>query len=202
MKLYYSKGACSLVIRILLNELGIAFESEAVNLNTKQTETGADFFKINAKGAVPALQLDNGEILTENAVIQQYLADTYQAAALLPALGDFKRYCTLEWLNFITTELHKGCGPLFNPNVSEEMKTTVFKPNLISKLKYLDELLSKNNYIMGETFSLPDAYLFVVFRWLPFLKVDTSALPALNAYFIRLKQRPAVQLALQQEGLA
>src|SRR5690349_19217638 len=122
MKLYYSKGACSLAVRIIINEIGLQSEYEAVDLKTKKTATGQDFLKINPKGSVPVIQTDEKQILTENAVIQQYLADTNKATQLLPALGNFERYRVLEWLNFISTELHKGFSPLFNPNVPNELK--------------------------------------------------------------------------------
>lgn len=122
MKLYYSKGSCSLAIRILINELNLKVDFVAVNLKNKQTEQGQDFFKINIKGAVPSLQLEDGSILTENLVIQQYLADTHNGSALLPKVGEMQRYRVLEWSNFVTTELHKGCGPFFNPDMPADVK--------------------------------------------------------------------------------
>ena len=128
MKLFYARGACSLATRILLNEMGIPVDYEAVNLKTKKTETDSDYLALNPKGVVPALQLENGVVLTENAVIMQYLADHYQATNLLPALDDFNRYRVLEWVNFITTDLHKGFSPLFNPQVPEPLKLQVFIP--------------------------------------------------------------------------
>lgn len=130
MKLFYSKGACSLGIRILINELGLACEFESVNLGTKKTEKGEDFTQINPKGYVPALKTDQGHLLTENIVIQQYLADTHQDANLLPKVGDFRRYQTLEWSAYISTELHKGFSPLFNNSLDSSVKEQFFKPTL------------------------------------------------------------------------
>ncbi|CAM4385330.1 MAG: Glutathione S-transferase GST-6.0 [Legionellaceae bacterium] len=202
MKLYYSIGACSLVIRIVLNELKIPFETEAVNLMTKKTASHEDFLTINPKGAVPALILDNQEVLTENAVIQQYLVDHYNSTTLLPPVGDFKRYRALEWLNFITTELHKNCAPLFNPTLSEEIKKDIFKPILDKKLKFIEQQLQQNTYLLGNEFSLPDAYLFVILQWLPRLGIETNQYPAINHYQTKLKQRPSIQQSLQEEGLS
>jgi len=128
MKLYYSKGACSLAVRIVINEIGMDAVYESVDLKSKKTESGRDFKAINAKGSVPTLELDNGKILTENAVIQQYLADEAKVYELLPEVGDLKRYRVLEWLNYITTELHKGFGALFNPTMSQDLKDELFIP--------------------------------------------------------------------------
>lgn len=201
MKLYYSKGACSLVVRIILNEIGLDFESESVNLQTKKTETGCDFLTINAKGSVPTLQLDNGEQLTENAIILQYLADTSHATQLLPIVGDFKRYRVLEWLNYITSELHKGFGPLFNPNLSQDMKDQVFIPLLKYKLQYIDSHLKEHQYLLGEQFTLPDAYLFVMILWTSHFKFDLKQCENLTGYFNTLKDRESIQKSLKQEGL-
>jgi glutathione S-transferase len=154
MKLYYSKGACSLTVRILAHELGIACEFEAVDLKTKQTASGKDFFTINPKGAVPAVILDNNELLTENTVILQYLADQYKATQFLPAIGSMQRYHVLEWLNFVSTELHKNCSPLFNPNISVDIKKTIFLPILKAKLVVLEKQLSKSAYLSGDQFTL------------------------------------------------
>lgn len=122
MKLYYSAGTCSLAVRIIINEIGLPSTYEAVDLKTKKTASGQDFLQINPKGSVPVIVTDDNEILTENSVIQQYLADKNNASSLLPALGHFKRYRVLEWLNYISTELHKGCGPLFSPSIPVELK--------------------------------------------------------------------------------
>jgi len=201
MKLYYSKGACSLAVRIAIHEMGIPCEFEAVNLKTKQTESGQDFYKITAKGAVPALLLDNQEVLTENAVIQQYLADSHQAKRLLPPVGDFNRYRVAEWLNFISTELHKGCSALFFSEVPEATKEKVFMPALINKLKFVDQHLSTHQFLLGNEFTLPDGYLFVILRWLRTFKLDISNLSALSLYFSELGKRASIQKSLQEEGL-
>ncbi len=201
MKLYYSKGACSLAVRIALCEMEIPCEFEAVNLKTKQTEKDVNFLTINPKGSVPALLLDNNEVLTENSVIQQYLADNYVATSLLPIAG-LRRFRILEWLNFISTDLHKACSPLFNAKVSEEAKEEIFKPILKSKLDFTNAQLKGNDYLTGELFSLADGYLFVVLFWLPGLKLSLSDWPNLEQYFSRVKQRPMVQKALRDEGLA
>jgi len=201
MKLYYSKGACSLAVRIIIHEIGVACEFESVNLQTKQTEKGNDYFKINPKGSVPALVLENKKVLTENAVIQQYLADTHKASHLLPPLGDLKRYHVLEWLNFAGTDLHKSCGPLFNSNVPENIKEEVFRPLLKKKLIFVEKQLEQKAYLMGDEFTLPDSYVFVVLRWLASLKVDISDCPNLQRYFAHLKERKSIQQALKEEHI-
>ncbi|MFA5959903.1 MAG: glutathione transferase GstA [Tatlockia sp.] len=200
MKLYYTKGACSLVVRIILNELEQPFESELVELRTKKTEHGVDFLTINNKGAVPVLQLDSGEILTENTVILQYLADTFKAYTLLPQLGHFKRYRVLEWLNYITTELHKSFGSLFNPTIDEAIKTDTFIPLIKSKLAYVNSQLQGRTYLMGDEFTLPDAYLFVMLRWAMYFKIDLKEYNHLEMYLNTLGKRQSIQMALKQEG--
>ena len=201
MKLYYSKGACSLAVRITLNEIEIPCDYEAVDLKAKKTETGADYFKINPKGSVPALVLDNQEILTENAAIQQYLADTYKATRLLPAVGNFNRYRVIEWLNFISTDLHKNCSPLFNPNIPDNLKEEIFKPTLKNKLKIAEQRLSQRKFLMGDEYMLPDSYLFIILRWVPNFGIELAEWPNLSRYFAELKQRKSVHQALAQEGL-
>ena len=201
MKLYYSKGACSLAVRIVIHELKIKAEFESVDLKNKLTETGANYLMINPKGAVPVLAIENNEILTENAVIQQYLADTHQAHHLLPPISDFKRYRVLEWLNYVTTEMHKGVGILFNPMLTEEMKNNVIKPMVKHKLNYLDHHFSEHKFLLGEQFTLPDAYLFVVLNWLQFFAIDIKQWPHLARYFAELKTRPSIEQSLLEEGL-
>jgi glutathione S-transferase len=200
MKLYYSKGACSLAVRIALNEMKIPCQYESVNLKTKQTETGADFYKINPKGAVPTLHLETGDILTENAVIQQYLADTSKSE-LLPPIGNIQRYHTLEWLNYVGTELHKGFSPFFHPTLAEQVKEDVCLPILKKKFQYVEEHLAKNNYLLGDQFTLPDCYLFVMLTWMPAAKLAITQFPALSRYFNTLKKRESVIKSLQEEGL-
>lgn len=201
MKLYYSKGACSLAVRIIINELAIPCDYESVNLKTKKTETGGDFLKINPKGSVPTLELANKEILTENTAIQQYLADEFKATPLLPAVGNFKRYRVLEWLSFTSSDLHKGFAPLFNPTVPQEDKDKIFIPVLKNKFKFVDEHLSKNKFLLGDSFTLPDAYLFVLIRWFPAFKIELSEFPNLERYKAELKKRRSIQDALTEEGL-
>lgn len=201
MKLFYSKGACSLSTHIVINELGLDCEYMAVNLATKKMADGGDYLIINPKGVVPALQLDNKQILTENVAIQQYLADTYNGTTLLPAVKDFKRYRVLEWLSFLSSDIHKSFGPLFNNQVSEAEKQNIFIPNLEKKLDYIDKHLSQNAYLMGDEFSLPDAYLFVMLRWLANVKIDLPAWEALTRYHAAVNQRPTVLKSLLEEGI-
>lgn len=201
MKLYFTPGACSLVIRIILNEIGCDVQYESVDLRAKKTESGNDFLSINPKGSVPALTLNDGQILTENAVILQYLADTYPAAQLLPSVGNFQRYRVLEWLNFITTELHKGIGILFNPAITPNLRSDIFEPLILRKLTYIDQALSASTYVSGDSFTLPDAYLFVMLRWIDHLQIDRSGYKHLARYQANLQQRPAIQNALAQEKL-
>lgn len=201
MKLYFSRGACSLAVRIVLNELHIPCEYEAVNLRTKQTESGEDFYKINPKGAVPALQLDDKSVLTENAAIQQYLADFKKADQLLPPVGHMQRYHVIEWLNFVATDLHKGFGPFFNSAIPDAVKDEVFRPTLINKLKFVEQQLSKNKFLAGDHFTLPDAYLCVILNWLPSAQVDIKKFPTLSNYFDTLKQRESVMKSFKEENL-
>jgi glutathione S-transferase len=199
MKLYYSKGACSLGVRITIHEIGIACDYEAVNLKTKQTEKGADYLKINPKGAVPALQLDDNTILTENAAIQIYLAEKFNTPQLLPAIGNVKRYRVLEWLSFISSDLHKAFSPLFNPNVPEELKQQIFIPILKSKLDLLNNHLSHNNYLVSDQFTIADSYLFVILTWLHHFKLELTNWEHLHGYATLLRQRKSVQEALKEE---
>lgn len=201
MKLYYSKGACSLAVRIVLNEIEIPCEYESVDLKTKKTEKGDDFLKINPKGSVPVLKLANQEILTENAAIQQYLADEFKATTLLPLVGNFKRYRVLEWLSFVSTDLHKGFAPLFDPRVSEENKEQIFKPNLKNKLKIVDAQLSKSEYLVSDSFTLPDGYLFVILRWFPHFKMELTEFSHVTRYKEMLKKRRSIQDSLAEESL-
>jgi glutathione S-transferase len=201
MKLYYSKGACSLAVRIAINEMGLKSEFEAVNLQTKKTEHGEDFLKINPKGAVPTLLTDENEILTENATILQYLAEKNNAEQLLPTINDFKRFRVLEWLNYVATEMHKGAGVLFNPNISQEVKDSIFIPLAKKKLDFLNTHLSKNKFLCGDSFTLPDGYLFVILNWLPMFKINIAEWPHLANYFNRIKERAAVAKSLKEEGL-
>lgn len=198
MILYYAKGACSQAVHIILHEAGFAHDSIKVDLKTKRTERGEDYLAVNPKGAVPALRLDNGEILTENAVILQYLGD--QAGGfLLPAVGDFRRYRVLEWLNFVATELHKGFGPFFKPSSDD---TKQFARDLLSsKFDFVEGRIEDGQFLMGETFTLPDPYLFVMLGWAGKAGFDLGRWPRLRAYRERMEQRPSVRRVLEYEGL-
>lgn len=200
MKLFYKAGSCSLSPHIVLHELGLDFTAEKVDLMQKKTETGADYLAINPKGQVPALLLDDGSLLTEGVAIVQYLADLVPNAGLLPAAGTLPRYHAIEWLNYIATELHKGFGPLYNPITPDEYKTFA-REKLSNQFKYLNSLLEKQHYLLGQNFSVADAYLFTVLRWAPMLQLDFKGYKHLTAYFERVAARPAVKAALKAEGL-
>lgn len=202
MKLYYKKGACSLVVRIILNEMNLPFMEEEVDLKTKLYQKNKDFKAINPKGLVPTLELDNGTILTENAIILQYLADTFEQKQLLPDLHHFERYRVLEWLNFVATELHKSFGPVFNPNIPESIKTEIQKPLLKSKFSYVNQHLQNHQFLHHNQFTLPDAYLYVMVRWAIGLKIDLMDLTHLIQYAKQLENRDSIQKSLAQEGLA
>lgn len=201
MKFYYCRSACSLAVRIVLNELKRPYEAIEVDLRTKKTETGQDFLTINPKGAVPTIALDNGEVLTENQVILQYLADTTKEQNLLAPIGELKRYHTLEWLNYVATELHKSIGMFFNTKLTDEVKDTIYMPMITHKLKFVDEHLSKNTYLMGGNFSLADAYLFVILRWAHYFKMDLSSYPHIEQFMKHVGERPSIVEALKQEEL-
>ena len=199
MILYYSKGACSQAPHIILHETGLHHDSVAVDLKTKRTEDGRDYLTINPKGAVPALELASGEILTENAVVLQYIAEAADDAQLLPRHGDFERYRVLEWLNFIATELHKGFGPLFK-STSEETKQ--FARDQVSlRFDYVERRLGDGPYLLGERFTLPDAYLFVMLGWTGMHGIDLNRWPNLKAFRERMERRPSVRRVLEFEGL-
>lgn len=202
MKLYYSKGACSLVIRILIHELNLKCEFEEVDLKTKLTKNGRDFIQINSKGFVPALELDSGEILTENPVIQQYLVDINKAYNLLPPVGELSRYRILEWVTYINTEVHKSFSPFFKPDIPHEVKEQIFKPILFKNFNYINKELAKKDYLLGSNLTLPDIYLFVMTIWLKskFLN-DIEQWPNLNSFFDRLIKRESFKKALNEEGL-
>ena len=202
MKFYYQKAACSLAVRIILNEVGASFEEEAVDLKTKICKNGKDFRKINPKGSVPTLELEGGVVLTENAVILQYLAHTYDKNNLLPARDDFEHYRILEWLNFVATELHKGFSPLFNPMVPAEVKERVFKPLLKSKFTYINNHLEHHSYLHHKHFTLPDAYLYVMIRWAIAHGVVLSDLTHLAQYVLLLNQKKSIKDSLMQEQLS
>ena len=200
MKLYLTPGVCSLSPHIVLEELGLAHETEAVNLKTKVTASGADFLAINPKGYVPALQLPGGELLTEGPAIVQYLADLKPELKLAPPNGSLARYQLQSWLTFIGTELHKNFMPFFSPGASDGAKANA-QANLQRRFALVESELASKPYLMGEDFTVADAYLFTVTSWAQFLKLDMSAFPRLMAYQARVASRPAVQRALKAEGL-
>lgn len=199
MILYYSPGACSQAPHILIHEIGLEHDAERVDLKTKKLEDGSDYLAINPKGAVPALELDSGEVLTENAVILQYLGDRATWPEVLPGLGEFRRYRVLEWLNFITTELHKRFGFLFNQNATDAFKQFVIG-DLSKKLDYIDARLGAGPFLMGEQLTLPDPYLFVITGWTEKM-LGLDKWPNLRAFRDRMIERPAVRQVLRFEGL-
>jgi glutathione S-transferase len=201
MKLYYKAGACSLSPRIVLHEAGLPFDSENVDLATKQTDSGADFRAVNPNGYVPALVLDSGEVLTEGPAIVQYLADQAPDKRLAPPAGSIARYQLMSLLNFISTELHKSFSPLFRPDTPEQTRQTAHD-NLARRFEAVAQRLKAGPYLMGPDFTVADAYLFTVLRWTVPMKVDLSRWPELLAYMDRVASRPAVQAALREESLA
>jgi glutathione S-transferase len=201
MKLYYSPGACSLAPHIILREAGLPFDLVQVDLKAKQTKDGGDFTKVNPKGQVPTLQLDDGQILTENVAIDQYLADQKPDSGLLAQSG-LERYRGLEWLVFVSTELHKAFSPLFRPTTPDEYKR-ISRENIAKKFDYVEQRLADGRqYLMGDRFTAPDAYLFTVLRWAKAMNMDMSPWPKLAAYRDRVAGRPKVQETLKAEGLA
>jgi len=200
MKLYYSPGACSLAPHIVLREAGFEFDLEKVSLAAKKTASGEDFTQINPKGYVPVLKLDDGHMLTEGPAIDQYLADKKPTSGLAPANGTMERYHLIEWLNFISTELHKQFGPLFKPNTPQETRQT--QVDLLGKrFDYVVDQLKNKQYLTGDVFTIADAYLFTVLNWGDVLKLDMSKWPVLQKYVARVAARPQVQAALKAEGL-
>ena len=199
MKLYYSPGACSLSPHIALMEAGLPYDLVKVDLRAKKLENGDDFWKVNPKGQVPALVLDNGELVTEGPVIVQMIADKAAAKNLAPAASSPERYKLQEWLTYINGELHKNIGPLFNPALSDDAKG-VFKDRAMGKFKYVDGQLAGKDYLMGKQFTVADGYLFVMTTWADRMKFDFSALPNLKAYHARVAARPGVQAALKMEA--
>ena len=200
MKLYYSPGACSLSPHIVLAAAGLPFDLEKVDLSAKRTERDIDYWKINPKGYVPALELDDGQVLTEGPAIVQYLADQVPHKKLAPPAGTLERYHLQEWLNFISTELRKGFSPLFNPKATEEWKGVV-RELLGRRMAIVAERLEGRDYLMGEAFTVADAYLYTVLNWARHVKLDLSPWPLLAAYQTRVAARPAVDAVLQAEGL-
>jgi glutathione S-transferase len=200
MKLYYSPGACSQAPHILLHEIGLEHDAARVDLKTKTLEDGSDYLAINPKGAVPALELDNGEVLTENAVVLQYIGDRANWPEVLPPLGDFRRYRVLEMVNFITTELHKRFSFLFSREAGPEVKQFI-KVDLAKKLDWIDPRLGVGPFLFGNELTLPDAYLFVITRWTDKMLGGLDRWSNLRAFHERMQQRESVRHVLRFEGL-
>jgi glutathione S-transferase len=201
MKLYYSPGACSLSPHIVLREAVIDADLERVDLKKRKTESGVDYTAINPKGQVPALALDNGQTLTEGPAILQYLADQKPESGLAPRNGTFERYRLQEWLNFISSELHKHFGTLFEPAVPHEYKG-IARDHISKRFDLVDRHLNSDGpFLMGNHFTVADAYLFVMTTWAELVKIDLGPWRNLNAYANGVAQRPKVQLALREEGL-
>jgi glutathione S-transferase len=200
MKLYYSPGACSLSPHIVAREAGIAIDLEKVDLKAKKLANGSDYNAVNPKGYVPLLELDNGQRLTEVPVIVQYLADQKPASGLAPMAGTMERYRLQEWLNFIASELHKTWGAFFNPKIGGDWKQATLD-RLGLRLDYLAKQLDGKQYLMGERFTVADAYAFTILNWAGMTGVDLGRWPGIKAYHARVAARPKVQEALKAEGL-
>jgi glutathione S-transferase len=200
MKLYYAPGACSLSPHIVLREAGAQFELEQVDLREKKTKKGDDYWQINGKGQVPLLELDDGQRLSEGPAIVQYVADKNPSAGLVPAAGTMERYQVQGWLTHIGTELHKTFGPMFRPTTPDAYKA-ISKETLATKYKNIDKHLAGKQYLMGDKFTVADAYLFTVTRWSPRVEFDLTPFPNLTAFMDRVAARPKVQEALKAEGL-
>jgi glutathione S-transferase len=198
VKLYYSPGACSQAPHILLHEIGLSHDAARVDLKSHTLEDGSSYYQVNPKGSVPALELDNGEVLTENAIILQYLGDR-AGSDVLPTQGEFRRYRVLEMVNFITTELHKRFGFLFNPDATDEMKQLVTR-DLGKKLDYIDERLGTGPFLFGDTLTIADVYLFVIVAWTKKM-IGLGKWPKLKAFRERMLGRPSVRHVLRFEGL-
>jgi glutathione S-transferase len=198
MKLYYSPGACSQAPHILLHEIGLSHDAARVDLRSKTLEDGSSYLEINPKGAVPALELNNGEVLTENAIVMQYLGDR-AGSDVLPPLGDFRRYRVLEMVNFITTELHKSFAPLFKPNAGEETKH-FYRDMIRERLDYAEQRIGKGPFLFGETLTIADPYLFVIAGWSDKM-LGLTNWPNLIEFRERMLQRTSVRHVLRFEGL-
>lgn len=200
MKLYFSPGACSLASHIALCEAGLSFDLVKVNVRTQATGDGGDFKTINPKGYVPALRLDDGEVLSEGSAILQYIADRKPELGLAPPAGTMPHYRLLEWLNFITSELHKGFGPLLRPGAAADGKAAA-RERLTQRFAYVAGHLASREHLVGDRFTVADAYMYTVLTWTGLAGIDLSTWPVLVAYRDRIQQRPAVQAARSAEGL-
>jgi glutathione S-transferase len=200
MKLYFSPGACSLSPHIVLREAGLDFSLQRVDHKTKTIETPGDFYKINSKGYVPALELDNGQILTEGPAIVQYLADLKPASQLAPPNGTLERSRLQEWLNYVSSEIHKGYSPLFNKTLPAEQRAAAIE-SLTKRLDWTAQQLEGKQFLIGDHFTVADAYLFAVLRWSPFTGIDLSRWSTLKTYVDRIAARPKVNEAMVAEGI-
>ena len=200
MKLYYAPGACSMAPHIVLREAGYKFDLEKVDIPSKKTASGADYWKVNPKGYVPALQLDDGQILTEVGVIVQYLADQKPESGLAPALGTMERYRLMEAVNFTATEIHKQIGALFNPQMTPDMKEVQLGV-VGRRFNALEKALEGKQFVTGDKYSVADAYLFAVLNWTNVLKIDLAKWPNIKGYIARIAARPKVQETMKAEGL-
>jgi glutathione S-transferase len=207
MKLYYSPGACSMASHILLHETGAKHQSDNVDMKTKKTASGEDFNQVNPKSQVPTLKTNDGQILTESAVVLQYISEQHPEKNLLPKWGTWERFKANEWLNYVATEIHKGMGILFavdrmvaHPQGKEELRKSSVEA-MGKKFDYLSKHLKENQFMLGQQFSAVDAYLFTILNWHGFLKVDMTKWPTLMGYMEKVKSRPSVQAAMKAEGL-
>lgn len=200
MKLYYFPGACSIAPHIVAREAGIALELEKVDLGSKRTATGEDYLAVNPKGYVPALRLDDGSVLTEVSALVQYLADRAPGSGLIPPAGSMERYRVLEWIGYISTEIHKGFGPLWNAKLAPEARAAAVAA-LAHRLDLVEKTLASQPFLTGERFTVADAYLFAVASWAPWVKLDMAPWPKVRDFVARVGARPKVQEALVAEGL-
>lgn len=199
MKLFYSPNACSLAPHIVLRELGLPFELIKVDLQQHLTELGEDFYRVNKKGQVPVLQLEDGSFLTEGAVISQFLVDQFERKDLLPEINTPERYQILSWMNFIASEIHKAYSPFFHESYGEESKT-IFSTILNKHYAWIDQQLDGQNYLSGSNFTIADIYLFVVTRWADFIGLDLGHFIHLTAFMQRISHRQTVQDAIAAEA--
>ncbi len=200
MKLYYFPGACSIAPHIVAREAGIPLELEKVDLGSKRTATGEDYLAVNPKGYVPALRLEDGSVLTEVSALVQYLADRAPGSGLIPPAGSMERYRVLEWIGYVSTEIHKGFGPLWNAKLAPEARAAAVAA-LAHRLDLVEKTLEKQPFLTGERFTVADAYLFAVASWAPWVKLDMAPWPKLRDFVARVAARPKVQEALVAEGL-
>jgi glutathione S-transferase len=201
MKLYYAPGSCSLCAHIAARELALLFTLVKFDFRTRKSEDGRDYAAINPKGKVPALELDDGNILTELPAILQYLADRRPDAGLLPRVGTLPRYRVGEWVGYLNSEVHKLFGLLFMPGVSETQKDEA-RASVLERLRFMEKHLDGKSYVVAESYTVADIYTFVVLSWVHRLRFDLQGMPNLRAFYERIGARPAVLEARQAEGLA